>query len=603
MIMDKRSNTILVTLLVAVVAVISACGGDDSDVVQRPVVRLQVGGQVYEEAPFSYCWPDAPDDLACDYNAVLGIQPANIARVTAGDEIRFIIDGEDAGTPSHFTATLLGYDEVADLGSGPESVYEMELPDDNYRVRVDIEYDDIEGYASHVSYVFGLEFAGVVVIVPTPTPTATFTPTSTPTSTATATPTNTPTPTDTPSPTPVGPPVVEALAEGTNVRAEPDVESGRLGVMVMGETYAVIGKSSGWYQIQFPDSPSGNGWVLEQLVEFSGEMAAVPELDLASIPTLDPATVVAQETAVAMALAGPVATDTPGAMTASDTPQPVATYTLIPSGPSAAETPTPPVAIPGDLGERTITGNVRMSQAGALVGVAGVEVQYAHSSIVYPDRASQGTTFTDANGRYAFDTPIILHDTHQVQVRIASPQYEPLSIQRTGLATYNSAAVFDFVLTPASQPAATAASSAQLLTNTPGPATGMVTPSGAESAPVLRLNLGGRSYRPVGYRFCERIQSGERLCIELPVADGELDRITLPRGSDAQLVIDGMRPIEIRIEYLTDNGIATGQPETRAGDNILLFTVTPQPGSYILAVRVTWQENDATYFFRVVVVD
>jgi len=32
----------------------------------------------------------------------------------------------------------------------------------------------------------------------------------------------------------------------------------------------------------------------------------------------------------------------------------------------------------------------------------------------------------------------------------------------------------------------------------------------------------------------------------------------------------------------------TGQPETQPGDNIILFTIMPEPGSYIMAVRVTW---------------
>ncbi|MBN2306294.1 MAG: hypothetical protein JXQ72_17560, partial [Anaerolineae bacterium] len=77
----------------------------------------------------------------------------------------------------------------------------------------------------------------------------------------------------------------------------------------------------------------------------------------------------------------------------------------------------------------------------------------------------------------------------------------------------------------------------------------------------------------------------------------------LLRGSSVQIALAGDRPLEVRIEYLTDNGIPTGQPEIQRGDNNILFVVTPEPGSYIMAVRVTWAEQDATYFFRVLVTD
>jgi len=59
----------------------------------------------------------------------------------------------------------------------------------------------------------------------------------------------------------------------------------------------------------------------------------------------------------------------------------------------------------------------------------------------------------------------------------------------------------------------------------------------------------------------------------------------------------------VRIEYLTDTGIPTGQPENRPGDNMILFIVTPEPGSYIMAVQVVWSGYEATYFFRVSVSD
>jgi hypothetical protein len=142
---------------------------------------------------------------------------------------------------------------------------------------------------------------------------------------------------------------------------------------------------------------------------------------------------------------------------------------------------------------------------------------------------------------------------------------------------------------------------ATLAPTVPPPPAATATP--LPSAPALTLRFAGRDYTPVGYQFCQRAASGERVCVELPVAEPSQGRISLLRGSAAQIAIDGPRPSEVRIEYLTDDGIPTGQPETRAGDNTVLFTITPEPGTYILSIRVTWATDDVTYFFRVSVSD
>jgi hypothetical protein len=119
--------------------------------------------------------------------------------------------------------------------------------------------------------------------------------------------------------------------------------------------------------------------------------------------------------------------------------------------------------------------------------------------------------------------------------------------------------------------------------------------------PSLSLSFAGKNYIPVGYQFCERAATGERRCVELPATDTTARRISLIRGAAAQIQIAGERPNEVRMEYLSDTGVTTGEPEIRPGDNLILFSITPEPGTYILAVRVTWSAEDATYFFRVTV--
>jgi len=131
-----------------------------------------------------------------------------------------------------------------------------------------------------------------------------------------------------------------------------------------------------------------------------------------------------------------------------------------------------------------------------------------------------------------------------------------------------------------------------------------VQPSAAgmsSSVPSFTLKFAGREYSPLGYEYCERQSTGELLCIQQPAASGTTQRITLQRSSAAQLQIGATRPTEVRIEYLSDTGLPTGQPETLRGDNTILFTIMPEAGTYIMSIRVTWIDQTATYFFRVAV--
>jgi len=172
--------------------------------------------------------------------------------------------------------------------------------------------------------------------------------------------------------------------------------------------------------------------------------------------------------------------------------------------------------------------------------------------------------------------------------------------------------------TPESTPmpiatAAPLASAVPQVTATPIPTSaGMpatATPAGSQTlpqpspqdVPAMALNAGGRVYAPLGYRFCQRAASGERVCLELPAESGTTQRFTLARGMDAQLHIIGERPSEVTIEYLTDTGIPTGQPETRPGDNLILFIISPEAGSYIMSVRFTWPTQEVTYYLRVAI--
>lgn len=79
-------------------------------------------------------------------------------------------------------------------------------------------------------------------------------------------------------PTPVGIALLEAR-EFANVRAEPSTDAAQLGTIRVGETYNVIGRYVSWIQFEYRDSPTGRGWVFGELVNLSGNVDNIPEID------------------------------------------------------------------------------------------------------------------------------------------------------------------------------------------------------------------------------------------------------------------------------------------------------------------------------------
>ncbi|MBK8026045.1 MAG: SH3 domain-containing protein [Chloroflexi bacterium] len=84
--------------------------------------------------------------------------------------------------------------------------------------------------------------------------------------------------TATPPPTPVSLVRIEAR-DFANVRAEPSTEAAQLGTIRAGETFTVIARYVSWIQFQYPAAPNGRGWVYGELVNVTGDLLAVPEID------------------------------------------------------------------------------------------------------------------------------------------------------------------------------------------------------------------------------------------------------------------------------------------------------------------------------------
>ena len=201
------------------------------------------------------------------------------------------------------------------------------------------------------------------VVLPSISPTVAVLVTATPTRTA----------------TPPGPALVEALEGPTNVRAAPDINAERLGQILPGDTYPILGRGAGtlWYKIQFPDSPNGTAWVFEQVITITGDVNNIPEIQVSTEPTVDVGRAQATQTIEALAgtpgaletataaafLQGVVVTGGPNLPTA--TPEVLPTYTY-PSGPVAQATTFIPTQVQTAAGESGLPPIIPIIGLGAL---------------------------------------------------------------------------------------------------------------------------------------------------------------------------------------------------------------------------------------------
>ncbi len=170
-------------------------------------------------------------------------------------------------------------------------------------------------------------------------------------------------PTATRTPTPEGIALLEAK-DFANVRAEPSTDSAQLGTIRSGTTYNVIGRYISWIQFQFPDSPTGKGWVFGDLVDLSGNVDNIPDIDPYAQSQVDSAAQGATSTqSILTQTPGGVLTATilarifatPGADSPTDsgTHEPLPTFTYPPGMIAQAPTPGAPLSTDAITGAPT----------------------------------------------------------------------------------------------------------------------------------------------------------------------------------------------------------------------------------------------------------
>ncbi len=131
----------------------------------------------------------------------------------------------------------------------------------------------------------------------------------------------------------------------------------------------------------------------------------------------------------------------------------------------------------------------------------------------------------------------------------------------------------------------------------------LATPGAAETsvAPDLAIIVGGRSYDPIAISACVLGQAGEQTCVNRP-RNANADRILAAPGDVAQINFKGPRPSNIAVTVASADGLTTiDKQNLQQPDNLSLYTLPSNPGSYVLSVEIAWPLGKSTYYFRLVV--
>ncbi len=121
-------------------------------------------------------------------------------------------------------------------------------------------------------------------------------------------------------------------------------------------------------------------------------------------------------------------------------------------------------------------------------------------------------------------------------------------------------------------------------------------PGSAEDVPEVIAVNGGQNYVPSAVRFCPQ-GTTEDACIDLP-ATAESERILVANGDTIRVDLASPGPSSLSLA-LANNSLTQEINRTElAGSTIALYTVSGDPGNYILVVSAQWPEGLATYYFR-----
>lgn len=258
----------LIFILLLLIFTISACGSEPTPATEKPLPTTPIPAPVSIDTPTPD--PCAPEKIAVEVEKVHKLMrefddasmlasntPVEQLNPSIADLQRIRRDAEDQVVPVCL-ANLKKY-QLEHMNSVINILmaFMSGIDQETLNQSVILARQQHDQYSLELAAILGLDVIPAPTMAPTDEVPAAF---STPTAT--------------------GPFVTNPGPTAVNLRAQPNLSANTLGIMAIGASAAVLGRTADalWYQIEFPDQPGKTAWVYVSLVQISDPMVDLPVL-------------------------------------------------------------------------------------------------------------------------------------------------------------------------------------------------------------------------------------------------------------------------------------------------------------------------------------
>jgi hypothetical protein len=155
---------------------------------------------------------------------------------------------------------------------------------------------------------------------------------------------------------------------------------------------------------------------------------------------------------------------------------------------------------------------------------------------------------------------------------------------------------------PTALPTNTATPVPPTATDTPAPTTVPTTvPTSTPLAPETVVKAGGRDFSPLRTTVTFRSAEGDDVTISRPNAGSNTLRIEAAAGEVVQIQFLGERPAKVVVDLRSADGTTSLNEQEFPGDAVLFYVMPAQAGSFVLAVKASYDNSTATYFYRLTI--
>lgn len=258
----------LIFILLLSIFTISACGSESTPVTETPLPATPTPAPVFTITPTPD--PCAPERIAAEVEEVHKLMrefddasllasntPVEQLNPSIADLQRIRRNAEDQVVPACLTNLKQYQLEHMNSVINILMAFMSGVDQETLNQSVILARQQHDQYSLELATLLGLTVIPAPTVIPTDeTPVAVSTPTA------------------------AGPFITNPGPTAVNLRAQPNLSANTLGIMAIGASATVLGRTADalWYQIEFPDQPGKTAWVYVSLVQISDPKVELPVL-------------------------------------------------------------------------------------------------------------------------------------------------------------------------------------------------------------------------------------------------------------------------------------------------------------------------------------